>query len=101
MSWLPGFVWGLFPWWVWLVLGGVAAVTAYRLLGWKGALGVAAVTLGLTLHRRGEQVGEASARAKQKEADDKARDTIKDHKIAVPKLPPDQRDEEFKSWSKH
>lgn len=99
MSWIGSFIWGLVPWWVWLLIGLAAAVGAYRLLGWKGALGVLAVTFGAATYGRGVQKGQTSERAKQEAVDAKARDVVKDNTIAVSKLPPDKRDKEFEEWT--
>ena len=45
-DWLWSVVWGWMPWWAWAFIGAGLAFAVYRLLGWKGALAVLAVTFG-------------------------------------------------------
>ena len=100
MNWLWEFVWGLMPWWVWVGIGVAAAFAAYRLLGWKGVVSVAATTIGVVAYSRGAQKGVEVEKAKQDAADDKARDVIAEKKIEVKVLSPKERSERFGRWEK-
>lgn len=99
-DWLWSIVWGLLPWWVWLGLGVAAAFAVYRLLGWKGALAVLAVTFGGVAYSRGARRGVEVERAKQDAADEKARDIIHDNREEMGNLPDDELDRRLNRWDK-
>lgn len=99
-DWLWSIVWGLLPWWAWLGLGVAAAFAAYRLLGWKGALAVLAVTFGSVAYSRGARRGVEVERAKQDAADEKARDIITEKKEDVRTAPADEKKRRFERWEK-
>ncbi len=99
-DWLWSIVWGWLPWWAWLAIGLGAAIAVYRLLGWKGALAVLAVTFGSVAYSRGAKRGVEIEKAKQDAADEKARRVIHDNRDDARMTPDDQLDKEIDKWTK-
>jgi len=100
MNWLWEFVWGLMPWWAWLILGVGLAAVAYRLLGWKGVVAVVATTAGVVAYSRGAKKGIEVERAKQDAADDKAREVIADKKADTKTMSDKELDQEVDKWTR-
>lgn len=99
-DWLWSIIWGLLPWWGWLLIGLGAAVVVYRLLGWKGALAVIATTAGVVAYSRGARRGVEVERAKQERAEQHARDVIIEKREEVRDLPDDELDRRLNRWDK-
>jgi hypothetical protein len=72
-------------------------VLAYRLLGWKGLLAVAAVTFGAAAYSRGSRP--APPRAKQAKADTDAAVFIQRKRDEAEGLTETQLDQEFERWN--
>lgn len=100
MDWLWSLIWGLLPWWGWVLIGLGIAVAAYRLLGWKGALAVIATTAGAVAYSRGAKRGMEVEAAKQEAADDRVRDIIDETQEDVRTITPDERKRRFERWQK-
>lgn len=99
-DWIWSIIWGWLPWWAWAAIGIGAAFAVYRLLGWKGALAVLAVTFGSVAYSRGAKRGLEVERAKQDAADDKARDTITETRNDVRSKSDKELDAETDRWTK-
>ncbi len=99
-DWLWSIVWGWLPWWAWAAIGVGLAFAAYRLLGWKGALAVLAVTFGSVAYSRGARRGVAVERAKQDAADDRVADTITENRTEVRAKSDEELDQEIDRWTK-
>lgn len=100
MTWLWSLIWNAVPIWVWIAAGIIAAIMAYRLLGWKGLLAVAAVTFGSVAYSRGLKTGVTSERAKQAKADADAVIVIQRERDEAEGLTETELDQEFQRWSK-
>jgi hypothetical protein len=96
MTWL----FNLIPIWVWIVAGIVAAIFAYRMLGWKGMVAVAAVTFGSVAYSRGVKTGTTSERAKQAKADVDAVVIIQRERDEAEGLTETELDQEFNRWNR-
>ncbi len=99
-DWLWSIVWGWLPWWAWLAIGVGAAFAVYRLLGWKGALAVLAVTFGSVAYSRGAKRGGAVERSRQDAVDQQARDVIAEKKEDVRTITDKEREDRFNRWEK-
>lgn len=98
MTWLWSWLWNAVPTWAWVVGGVVLAVVAYRLLGWKGILAVAAVTFGSVAYSRGLKTGVTSERSKQAKADADASVVIQRERDEAQGLTETQLDKEMERW---
>lgn len=99
------FLLDLVPWWGWFIVSAGAGVLALRWFGFNGLITALAVGAAAATYAKGRKSGVATERAKQQQADDKARETIHDVKEDVRSIPNTpagdaERNERFSRWEK-
>lgn len=101
MNWL----FDLLPWWGWMAIAGGVGVLAIRWLGFNGLIAALVAGAALATYAKGRKAGVTIERAKQQQADTKARETIHDIKEDVRSIPstPEgkaERDRRVNRWTK-
>lgn len=94
------FVLDLVPLWVWAIAAVAAAFGAWRVLGTRGLLGAIAGLTAFLAYRTGRERGGADAVAKQKEKEQKARDTAAEIDRDVGEMKADDARKELKRWGR-
>lgn len=99
MAWLLD----LMPWWGWFVISAGAGVLALRWFGFNGLIAALAAGAAAAAYAKGRKSGVTTERAKQQQADTKARETIHDVKEDVRSIPNTpagkaERDKRFSRW---
>lgn len=99
------FIFDLIPWWGYLVIAAVAGVLALRWFGIHGLIVALLAGGAVASYARGRRSGVQIERAKQVQADTRAREVIHDRKEdvrSIPNTPAGQteRRERFDRWVK-
>lgn len=81
------FILNLVPWWAYLILAAVAGLFALRWFGFTGLITALMVGAAIASYAKGRKAGVTVERAKQTQADTKARDVIHEKKEDVRSIP--------------
>lgn len=93
------------PWWGWLVIAAGAGLLSLRLFGFNGLITALAAGAAAAVYAKGRKTGETAERAKQVQADTRARDVIHEKKEDIRSIPSTpagkaERNERFTRWEK-
>ena len=92
------------PWWGWFVIAAGAGLLSLRLFGFNGLIAALVAGAAASTYAKGRKAGVTVERAKQQQADTRARDVIHEKKEDVRSIPQTpagkaERDERFDRWS--
>ena len=89
------------PWWVWLILGTIAAGLVYAYFGRKATFALALALAAFLIDRRGKQKGWKAREAKQKRQDKEFVDDYRKHLQDAERSSDDELDRFNRQWLRH